>query len=466
MVTVKDVVEITGGRAINVDPSTRISGFVTDSRAELAGKAFIALRGEVFDGHEFALSAVASGAPVAIVEQDIDGPAIVVSSTLKAYADIAASHLTRLRSVNPALVVVAVTGSSGKTSTKDLLAHVLAPLGEVVAPLGSFNNEVGLPATVLSAQESTRVLVLEMGMRGLGHIAYLCRIAAPDIPVVLNVGSAHMGEVGSREGIAAAKSEIIEHAAPSAVSVLNMDDPLVRAMAAQAHGPIRYFGETEGADLLIEDVRLDDKSRASFSITYAGASAHVDLQLHGEHHVHNAAAAALAAVTAGVDLQTVAVQLSTATPRSKWRMEVLETSDGVTVINDAYNANPESMRAALKSLVGMSRGRKTWAVLGEMRELGAASVEEHDAIGRLAVRLDVSKLISVGSGARPIHMGAAHEGSWGDESVYVETVDEAIAMVRDEVQPGDVILVKASRSIGLERVAASLLDERGTVEIS
>ena len=335
-----------------------------------------------------------------------------------------------------------------------------------MAPVGSFNNEVGLPATVLSAQESTRVLVLEMGMRGLGHIAYLCRIAAPDISVVLNVGSAHMGEVGSREGIAAAKSEIIEHAAPSAVSVLNMDDPLVRAMAAQAHGPIRYFGETEGADLLIEDVRLDDKARASFSITYAGASAHVDLQLHGEHHVHNAAAAALAAVTAGVDLQTVAVQLSTATPRSKWRMEVLETSDGVTVINDAYNANPESMRAALKSLVGMSRGRKTWAVLGEMRELGAASVEEHDAIGRLAVRLDVSKLISVGSGARPIHMGAAHEGSWGDESVYVETVDEAIAMVRDEVQPGDVILVKASRSIGLERVAASLLDERGTVEIS
>jgi UDP-N-acetylmuramoyl-tripeptide--D-alanyl-D-alanine ligase len=296
-------------------------------------------------------------------------------------------------------------------------------------------------------------------------VAALCRTAAPTVGVVLNVGSAHLGEFGSREAIALSKGELVEFLPGDGTAVLNADDPLVRAMRDRTTARVLFFGESAEADVRAEDVRSDDEGRPSFRLVGPGGTAQVQLGLVGEHQVANALAAAGAAHALGLPFDATATALSSARPRSRWRMEVAETPEGVTVVNDAYNANPESVRAALKALVSLARGRRTWAVLGEMRELGDAAGEEHDAIGRLAVRLDVSRLLAVGEGARAVHLGAAHEGSWGDESAWVPDVDAALAVLRAELRPGDVVLVKASRAEGLERVAEALLaGSRGAAE--
>ena len=470
ILTVGDLARVCAGTISDVDPSMEVMGFATDSRSVSPGEAFVAIRGENFDGHDFADEVIANGASVVVADHAINGiPCVVVPNTLTAYADIAREHLASLRKLGSP-VVIGITGSSGKTSTKDLVTDVLSyqakQSSNIVSPPGSFNNEVGLPATVLRAQSDTQYLILEMGMRGLGHIAELCRIAPPDISVLINIGSAHVGELGSREAIAQAKSEILSNMLPTGTAVLNADDLLVNGLRSLAPGNVITFGEAPTSDVQISDVTLDSEARASFTLSYGGRSVDVTLGLHGEHQVHNAAAAAAVALTCGLDLETVAKALSAALPRSKWRMEVQRTADGITVINDAYNANPESMRAALKSLASMAHGHRTWAVLGEMRELGEHAVEEHDAVGRLAVRLDISHLIAVGEGARPIHMGAAHEGSWGKESQWVPDVAAALAVLDQALAAGDVVLVKASRSIGLERVATTLLAQRGTVEPS
>jgi UDP-N-acetylmuramoyl-tripeptide--D-alanyl-D-alanine ligase len=462
--TVGHIAHATSAVSGGVDLSMSHTGVVTDSRGDVRGKVFLALHGDRFDGHEFAADAVSAGAVAVVADRPIDGlDVLLVKDTLQAYSDIAAAHLEALRADGHGPLVVGITGSSGKTSTKDLIAHVLEPLGSVIAPAGSLNNEVGLPATVLRAQTSTDALVLEMGMRGIGHIAHLCDVAPPDIGVVLNVGSAHLGELGGREAIAAAKGELVSGLVAGGVAVLNADDPFVRAMSTLAAGRIVQFGESADSDVRISDIHLDPQARASFVVAHQGAVETVQLLLHGEHHVSNAAAAVAVGLLAGMDLPTIAERLRSATPRSRWRMEVTETLDGITVVNDAYNANPESMRAALKSLVAMAQGRRTWAILGEMRELGADAGTEHDALGRLAVRLDISRLIAVGDGARLIHMGAAQEGSWADESIFVPDIESALQILRQDLRPGDVVLVKASRSLGLERVADSLLAERGTV---
>jgi UDP-N-acetylmuramoyl-tripeptide--D-alanyl-D-alanine ligase len=462
--TVGHLARATSAVTRDLDLSVPHTGVATDTRGDLRGKVFVALRGDRFDGHEFAKDAVAAGAVAVVADRPIDGlDVLLVKDTLQAYSDIAAAHLRALRAEGHGPLVVGITGSSGKTSTKDLIAHVLEPMGTVIAPVGSLNNEVGLPATVLHAEAGTDVLVLEMGMRGIGHIAHLCDVAPPDIGVVLNVGSAHLGELGGREAIAEAKGELVSGLAAGGVAVLNADDPLVRAMSALTPGRVFRFGESADADVRVNDIVLDAQARASFVVEHQGTVDTVQLQLHGEHHVSNAAAAVAVALLAGMDLPAIVKQLRSATPRSRWRMEVAETLDGITVVNDAYNANPESMRAALKSLVAMAQGRRTWAILGEMRELGADAGTEHDAVGRLAVRLDVSRLIAVGDGARLIHMGAAQEGSWADESVFVPDIEAALEILRQDLRPGDVVLVKASRSIGLERVAERLLAERGTV---
>jgi UDP-N-acetylmuramoyl-tripeptide--D-alanyl-D-alanine ligase len=351
-------------------------------------------------------------------------------------------------------MVLGITGSSGKTSTKDLLAQVLGAFGETLAPQGSFNNELGLPLTALRRTPTTRSSVLEYSARGVGHIAFLCGIVPPHVGIVLNVGSAHLGEFGSRDGIARAKGELVE-AARSAV-VLNADDPYVLAMRSRTERPVTTYGLSPEADVRADDVRLDDSGRASFLLQ----GEPVRMQLVGEHHVHNAlavAAAVLGRVTD--DVARVAELLSAATPVSRWRMEVTERADGVTVVNDAYNANPESMRAALKTLAVMSAGkrRRTVAVLGTMAELGDDAREAHMDLGRFVVRLDIGQLVVVGEAAGGIHAGAVLEGSWGSESIHVPDVDAAVALLQDHLEPGDVVLVKASRSAGLERVAAALL---------
>jgi UDP-N-acetylmuramoyl-tripeptide--D-alanyl-D-alanine ligase len=298
-----------------------------------------------------------------------------------------------------------------------------------------------------------------MGSRGIGHIRYLTQLTPPRIGVVLNVGTAHIGEFGGREQIALGKGELVEALPEDGLAVLNADDPLVRAMSSRTKARVVLFGEAPDADVRAENVRLNTRGQAVFTLVTPTGCGEVTLRLYGEHHVSNALAAAAVARELGMSVEEIATALSTAGTLSRWRMEVVDRPDGVTVVNDAYNANPDSMRAALRALAAMGRGRRTWAVLGEMAELGGESLTEHDAVGRLAVRLNVSKLVAVGGPAAAwLQMGAYNEGSWGEESVHVSDAEAAIDLLRSELRPGDVVLVKASRSVGLERVAIALLD--------
>jgi UDP-N-acetylmuramoyl-tripeptide--D-alanyl-D-alanine ligase len=467
--TLGEVAAIVGGELQGADPGTVVSGSVEfDSRKVEAGGLFLALPGEHVDGHDFVDGAAANGAVASLVTRDVRGPAILVRDGFAALAALAGAVVRRL----PDVVVIGITGSSGKTSTKDLLASLLERLGPTVAPPGSFNNELGHPYTVLRATSQTRYLVLETSARGIGHIRYLTEIAPPRIGVVLNVGSAHLGEFGSREAIAKAKGELVEALPPDGVAVLNADDPLVAAMRTRTAARVVTVGAAADADVRAEDVELDELGRPAFTLlarteqsALLGESEQrrprVQLQLVGAHHVSNALAAAAVALECGMPLDQVAAALSEARPASRWRMETVERPDGVLIINDAYNANPESTRAALEALavIGRTRratGGRSFAVLGQMAELGPGGPAEHEALGRLAARLGVSRVVAVGDEARPIQQGAALEGSWAGESSWVPDIDAALALLRAELRPGDVLLVKASRAARLERVAEAI----------
>ncbi|KAA8884031.1 UDP-N-acetylmuramoyl-tripeptide--D-alanyl-D-alanine ligase [Nocardia colli] len=484
--TLREIADVVGGTLHDVpDPEVRVTGSVEfDSRRIGSGDLFLALPGTRADGHDWAATAVAAGAVAVLAARPVGVPAIVVApnpgsvpsssvalagdsdgsgaAVLAALADLARASVQRLTAAGT-LTVIGVTGSSGKTSTKDLLAAVLAPLGTVVAPPGSFNSELGHPWTALRANADTRFLVLEMSARGPGHIAAAAEVTPPSIGVVLNVGTAHLGEFGSREAIAKTKGELVQALPPSGLAVLNADDQQVAAMAARTTARVVTVGTSAGADLRATDIRLDDAARAGFTLHTPVGSIAIQLAVHGEHQVGNALSAAAVALECGADLDTIARSLSGARAASARRMDVQTTAAGVTVVNDSYNANPDSVRAALKALVTMSRAgetpRRSWAVLGEMGELGEESVIEHDRIGRLAVRLDVHRLIVVGTGrpSRAMHQGAVMEGSWGEESILVPDIGAAIALLDDEVEAGDVVLVKASKSVGLWEVAEHLI---------
>ncbi|MFB7058547.1 UDP-N-acetylmuramoyl-tripeptide--D-alanyl-D-alanine ligase [Streptomyces vinaceus] len=464
-----EIADITGGRPHDIpDPSVRITGpVVIDSRQVEDGSLFAAFSGEHVDGHDYAERAVASGAAAVLAARPVGVPAIVVADVEKALGALALAVVERLGTD-----VVALTGSAGKTSTKDLIAQVLQTHAPTVWTPGSLNNEIGLPLTALRATEETRHLVLEMGARGIGHIAYLTGLTPPRIGLVLNVGTAHIGEFGGREQIAQAKGELVESLpseAEGGIAVLNADDPLVRAMSARTKARTVLFGEADDADVRASEVRMTPAGQPSFTLHTPTGCGEVTLRLYGEHHVSNALAAAAVAHVLGMSTEEIATALSGAGTLSRWRMEVTERADGVTIVNDAYNANPESMRAALRALAAMggaarADGGRTWAVLGPMAELGDASLAEHDAVGRLAVRLNVSKLVAVGGReASWLQLGAYNEGSWGEESVVVSDAQAAIDLLRSELRPGDVVLVKASRSVGLERVALALLSGEGEV---
>ncbi|MGI8665099.1 MAG: UDP-N-acetylmuramoyl-tripeptide--D-alanyl-D-alanine ligase [Jatrophihabitans sp.] len=452
--TVAEIAEIVAGRPVGLDPQLAISGKVEfDSRKVLAGDLFLAIKGERVDGHDYAEAAVAAGAVAVLATRPVAVPAILVADPLAALTALASVAARRSKAVT-----IEVTGSSGKTSTKDLLAQVLAGHGRTVAPPESFNNELGFPSTVLLADESTEYLVLEASARGIGHIGQLTEIAPPALAAVLNVGSAHLGEFGSVAAIAQAKGELIEALPADGIAVLNADDPVVLAMAARTSARTLTFGEHRSADVRADRVRLDRADRASFELVNGPDRAGVRLQVRGEHQVSNALAAAALALACGLSLDAVARGLSAATARSHWRMEVSETAAGVTVINDAYNANPESMRAALKSLAVLAEGRRGLAVLGEMAELGPESIAAHDSIGQLSVRLKLDRVIAVGEAARPIADGARQDGSWAGEAEWVADNEAAIARLRQLAQPGDVVLVKGSRSTEMQRVAAAIID--------
>lgn len=438
-----------------IENEVLVRRFATDSRSIEPGDAFVAIPGARVDGREFAHQAVGSGASVVLAEEDLpDLPCIVVEDAVAALGAIAQVYRRDVLSAT----VIGITGSSGKTSTKDLVAQVLP--GKVVAAQGSFNTEVGVPLTILDADEETDFLVLEMGMRGLGHIRYLCGIASPDVSVVLNVGSAHRGMMDSAGDIALAKGEIVEGLPAGAVAILNGDDLQVAAMAKRTAARVVTFGEGSASDIRATDVRIDVQGRPSFGLAIPGEPQQdVHLQLHGEHFVSAALAAAAIGHVVGMSAVEIAARLDSARPLSRWRMEVQTTPAGVTVVNDAYNANPESVRAALKTLRSMQGTGRTWAVLGEMRELGEAALDEHDAIGRLAVRLDISRLVCVGDATKVMHLAASNEGSWGEESMWVADPEAAMSVLDDQLQPGDVVLLKASRAVGLEVIADHLLSQ-------
>jgi UDP-N-acetylmuramoyl-tripeptide--D-alanyl-D-alanine ligase len=461
--TVAEVAAITGG---SPPPAGRGSQVVTgpvviDSRRVRPGALFAALPGEHVDGHDYAAAAVAAGAVAVLASRPLaqDLPAIVVPDVTAALATLASAVLARL----PGVTVAGITGSSGKTSTKDLTAQLAERLGPTVAPEGSFNNELGLPLTVLRADERTKYLVLEMSARGPGHIAQLCEVAPPRIGAVLNVGRAHAGEFGSLDGVAKAKGELPEALPADGVAILNADDPRVLAMAASTTARVVTFStdKASDADVRAASIELDELGRASFRLLMTGGIAPVTLRLHGAHHVQNALAAAAIAAEFGMDTPAIADALSAATARSKWRMELRERADGVLVVNDAYNANPDSMRAAIDALAHIARdgGRRGFAVLGHMAELGDITRASHEEAGRLAARAGVAGLIAVGEEARPVLDGARAESGWHGEALAVPDASAAVAALGNRLRPGDVVLVKASRAAGLTDVAAALLSE-------
>lgn len=466
------IAALTGGRLHGISEQEAsalvVDGpVVTDSREAGPGGLYVARVGESMDGHQFVGSARDAGAVAALTTREVeDLPCVVVDDIQDGFVALARGVLQ----AHPEITVIGITGSSGKTSTKDLLASVLSAAGPTVAPVGSLNSEVGVPLTVCRIADDTRFLIVEMGARGMGHIEYLADIAEPTIGIVLNVGTAHVGEFGSREAIGRAKAELVAALPDGGLAVLNADDPVVRAMVGQTAARALLVGASHEAGLRATDIDLDGAGRPSFTVSGDGVEAEtrVTLPLHGEHHVGNALAVIAVALECGMAMGVVAEALADARPASRWRMEVTERADGVTIINDAYNANPDSMRAALKALAAVGRGRgagtRTVAVLGEMRELGESSRDEHDAIGRLAVRLDISQLVVVGEPARPMHLGASLEGSWADESVFVADNDEALAWLREHLAPGDVVLFKASRAAALETVAEALLTDEGPKE--
>ncbi|MCW2752958.1 MAG: murF [Marmoricola sp.] len=451
--TLREIADVTGGEVDPTDADVVVSGpAFLDSRAPEPGGLFLAIAGEHVDGHVFAAGAVAGGAAAVLGSRPTDAPTVVVDDVEAAVQALARSVLRTVRRRNPALRVVAVTGSQGKTSVKDMLGAVLADAGETVATYGSFNNELGLPITVLRADPHTRFLVLEMGARGIGHLAALCTIAPPDVSLVLNVGRAHLGEFGSQEAIAQAKGEIVDALGPDGIAVLNLDDPRVVGMAPRSRGVVRTFGRGAGAAVRLEAVEVDDFGRPSFDLQAGQERVHVALRLLGEHQATNAAAVAGVALALGVDLAPIGSSLARIEALSKWRMELHERRDGLVVINDAYNANPDSMRAGLETLAGIGQrtGRRTVAVLGEMRELGEASEDEHADLGRLARDLGIDQVFVVGDGARSIVVG-------DDTAVFVGTVHDAVHAVRNNVDGTEVVLVKASRASGLELVAEALV---------
>ena len=458
--TLREIASIVDGTLADATGDEQVTGpsFV-DSRYAVSEGLFVAVVGEHVDGHDFAADAVSAGAAAALTTRPVGVPAVVVGDTVLALGLLAREVVAAL----PSLFVVGITGSQGKTSTKDLLAQVLELEGETVAPVESFNNEVGVPLTALRATEATRFLIVEMSTRGLGHISYLTSITPLRAAIVLNVGVAHLGEFGSRDDIAVAKAELVEALSEDGIAVLNADDPRVAAMADRTRAHIVTFGESPEADVQISDVRLDDTGGVGFDVEVADDRRRVQMSLIGEHQARNAAAVIALATSVGIAFDVAVAELETATTRSKWRMEMTTGVTGATVVNDAYNANPDSMRAALKTLAGIGHRRgppaRTFAVLGEMRELGSSSELEHDAIGRLAARLDISQLVAVGEAGRQFHLGAAQEASWEGESVAVPDADSAIDFLRGALRAGDVVLVKASRAVELEKVALALLDD-------
>lgn len=467
----QDLADATSGELHGIAPDTQLSaGVVTDSRDVAAGDVYVARRGEHADGLDFAPAAIDAGAALIVAEAvpSVDGehlPTLLVQDATEALGHIARHNVETLRADGD-LTVVAITGSAGKTTVKDLVGDLLSAAGETVWPPKSFNNEVGVPLTALQAGESTRFLVLEMGARSIGNLTYLTSIVTPDIAVELMVGTAHSGVFGSIENTARAKAELVESLRAGGTAVLNADDPRVRTMADLLADDVDVIwfsasgrDSVEGSDAPVvsaSDTVTGASGRPTFTLTVPGGEpTSVELALLGEHHVSNALAAAAVAHSCGLSQRAIVTTLRTSGAASRWRMELIDSPQGITVLNDAFNANPDSMRSALKTLAAMGRGdgdnpaRRTVAVIGEMLELGEESRAAHADIGELVVRLNIDRTIAVGEGARPVFQAAELEGSWGNEAVWVPSLADARELLRTELQSGDIVLFKSSNDAGL-----------------
>jgi UDP-N-acetylmuramoyl-tripeptide--D-alanyl-D-alanine ligase len=458
--TLAEAAAATGGRLLEARGQAIAGGLAVDSREVRPGGLFVALPGSRTDGSRFAAQALEAGAVAVLARAGAvaAGPRIEVDDPLEALGALGAA----VRARSPARVV-GVTGSTGKTTTKDLLAAVLATKLSTVANTASFNNEVGLPLTLARLEPGTQALVVEMGARSPGHIAALARLARPEVGVVLNVGVAHLGMFGSQAAIAAAKGELVEALPSHGTAVLNADDPLVAAMAERTSARVLRFGLGPGAEVRAEGISLDGDGHAHFKLRTPGGGAEARLPAPGEHLVQDALAAAGAAHTLGLEPEGIAAGLRAAA-LSPMRMQVQRRADGLTVINDAYNANPASMAAALKALVaargglaGGSRPRRAVAVLGEMAELGGHAAGEHDRLGRLATRLGIDRLVGVGELGEAVVRAARMEGMSPEEAVAVLDAGAAVAALEPWLRPADVVLVKASRVVALDQVAERLL---------
>ncbi|QBR90846.1 UDP-N-acetylmuramoyl-tripeptide--D-alanyl-D-alanine ligase [Nocardioides euryhalodurans] len=444
--TLGELASVTGARLVGGDTDTVVDATVTtDSRECVPGSLYVARRGEHADGHDYAPGAAAAGAVAVLGERPVDVvPTLVVEDVQVAFGKVARAVVDRA----PGLRIVGVTGSSGKTTVKDLLAAVLSTSGPTIAPVNSLNGEIGVPLTVCRIDEATRYLVAEMGARGIGHISYLTGIAPPQVAIVLNVGLAHVGEFGSVDNIALAKSELPRSLPPDGLAVLNRDDARVAAMAEGLSCRVLTVGEHEDADLRAVDVHLDARGRASYVLVRRGRpDVEVTLAQPGRHQVGNSLSVLAAATEVGVPLERAVEVLATAGPASRWRMEVTERADGVTVVNDAYNANPDSVRAALRALADMEVAGRRVAVLGGMLELGDASAEQHRSIGAVAAQLGVDVVLGVGDLAHDVVAGfeahAAGEAHWAGDT------DAAYEQLESMLRPGDTVLLKSSRDAGL-----------------
>ncbi|WP_409048568.1 UDP-N-acetylmuramoyl-tripeptide--D-alanyl-D-alanine ligase [Microbacterium sp. HA-8] len=461
--TLAEIARVTGGElqaAGPHTPETIVDGTVdTDSRGITPGGIFAAKPGAETDGHLFVDAAVEGGAVLAIVERPVAASIsqVIVPSVVAALADLARHVVARVRDAG-SLTVVGVTGSNGKTTTKNMLARILVDEGETVWPVASFNNEVGAPLTMLRVTPTTRYLVCEFGASAPGEIARLAGLVTPDIGIVLMVGMAHAGGFGGIEATVAAKSELVSAVRPGGTAVLNADDPRVAGMAGIARDrglEVVWFGRGASAQVRADDVRVD-AAGTSCTVHAIGSSAPLRLRVLGEHHVMNALAAIAAATRIGVTLAECVARLETLEIAERWRMQPLG-SDSIRIINDAYNASPDSMAAALRTLAQITEpGQRMVAVLGAMSELGEFAEDEHDRVGLLAVRLGVQRIVIVGADARRMFLEAIAQGSWDGEAVFFADADAAYDYLVGELRDGDRVLVKSSNAAGLRHLGDRL----------
>jgi UDP-N-acetylmuramoyl-tripeptide--D-alanyl-D-alanine ligase len=449
--TVREIASVVSGTVFNLDLDMVITEYpVIDSRQATAGTFFVALQGENVDGADFVESAISLGSTFSLTRRESQSPSIVVDDPQQALVKLA----TYARIKSTECVFIGITGSQGKTTTKELVGNVLMSAGETVIPAGSFNNEIGLPLTILRCTDTTKFCVLEMGARHVGDIARLCEIAHPQVGAVLVVGSAHLGEFGDRAAIAHAKGELIENLAPGGSAILGTYDEFTPRMGEGRSDISRItFGESMGCTIRATDIEIRE-GRAHFDlVTPAGRSA-VSLRILGAHQIANALAAASIATAVGISIETIAATLSTADISSKWRMELHDLGEYV-IINDSYNANPESMAAALKtlSLFAQERGGSSWAFLGKMHELGESETQSHQEIGRLAMELGIDHLVAVGTDLYNVNtLGSAgmtlHQASDRDEAMRIA----------EFIEPGDSVLIKASRAEQLNLLSERIIE--------